>query len=61
MKDKAFLTEAEVAAIEKRTATIARRTTSPAARIRQPTNRFWYDDGTKVLATRPDVTRRRSA
>jgi len=52
MKDKAFLTEAEVAAIEKRTADNRAANDKPGPLESGSYNRFWYDDGTKVLATR---------
>ncbi len=52
MAGKAFLTEQEAAEIEKRTADnrAASDTFGPLAQGSY--NRFWYDDGTKVLATR---------
>jgi hypothetical protein len=52
MKDKTVLTEAEAAAIEKRTADnrAANDTFGPLASGSY--NRFWYDDGTKILSTR---------
>ena len=52
MAGKAFLTEAEAAAIEKRTAD-NRAANDKAGPLESGSyNRFWYDDGTKVLSTR---------
>ena len=52
MKDKAFLTEEEVAAIEKRTAENRAANDKMSPLAAGSYNRFWYDDGTTVLATR---------
>src|SRR5687768_10288825 len=52
MKDKAFLTEAEVAAIEKRTAQNRAATDKMGPLESGSYNRFWFDDGTTVLSTR---------
>src|SRR4029453_9972030 len=52
MKDKAFLTEEEAAAIEKRTADNRAANDKPGTLESGRYNRFWYDDGTKVLAPR---------
>jgi hypothetical protein len=52
MAGKAFLTEAEAAAIEKRTAENRSATDKFGPLDLGSYNRFWYDDGTKVLATR---------
>jgi len=52
MKDKAFLTEEEAAAIEKRTAENRAATDKMGPLASGSYNRAWYDDGTKVLATR---------
>ena len=52
MAGKAFLTEAEAAAIEKRTAD-NRAANDKAGPLESGSyNRFWYDDGTRVLSTR---------
>lgn len=52
MKDKAFLTEAEAAAIEKRTFDNRAATDKMGPLASGSYNRFWYDDGTTVLSTR---------
>jgi len=52
LKDKAFLTEAEAAAIEKRTAENRAATDKMGPLAAGSYNRSWYDDGTTVLATR---------
>ena len=53
MKDKAFLTEEEeAAAIEKRTAENRAATDKMGPLASGSYNRAWYDDGTRVLATR---------
>lgn len=52
MAGKAFLTEEEVAAIEKRTADNRAAGDKFGPLESGSYNRFWYDDGTKVLATR---------
>jgi hypothetical protein len=52
MKDKAFLTEEEAAAIEKRTAENRAATDKMGPLASGSYNRAWYDDGTTVLATR---------
>ena len=52
MKDKAFLTEEEAAAIEKRTADGRAEADKFGPLAQGSYNRFWFDDGTKVLATR---------
>jgi hypothetical protein len=52
MSGKAFLTEEEAAAIEKRTAE-NRAANDKAGPLESGSyNRFWYDDGTRVLSTR---------
>ena len=52
LKDKPFLTEAEVAAMEQRTADNRTRADKMGPLDAGSYNRFWYDDGTKVLSTR---------
>ena len=52
MKDKAFLTEEEAAAIEKRTAENRAATDKMGPLASGSYNRAWYDDGTTVLSTR---------
>jgi hypothetical protein len=52
LKDKPFLTEAEVAAMEKRIADNRVATDKFGPLASGSYNRFWYDDGTKVLSTR---------
>jgi hypothetical protein len=52
MKDKAFLTEEEAAAIEKRTAENRAANDKMGPLASGSYNRAWYDDGTRVLATR---------
>lgn len=52
MKDKAVLTEEEVAAIEKRTAEARAANDKPGPLETGSYNRFWYDDGTTILSTR---------
>ena len=52
MAGKAFLTEAEVAAIEQRTADNRAATDKMGPLASGSYNRFWYDDGTTVLSTR---------
>ncbi len=52
LKDKAFLTEEEAAAMEARVAQ-ARAASDKFGPLESGSyNRFWYDDGTKVLSTR---------
>lgn len=51
MKDKAFLTAEEAAAIEQRTAENRAATDKFGPLALGSYNRFWYDDGTRVLAT----------
>src|SRR5262245_8214891 len=50
MKDKAFLTEEEAAAIEKRTADNRAATDKMGPLASGSYNRAWYDDGTTVLS-----------
>ena len=50
--DKAFLTEAEAAAFEKRIAEQRSATDKFGPLASGSYNRFWYDDGTTVLSTR---------
>ncbi len=52
MAGKAFLTEAEAAAIEKRTADNRAASDKFGPLASGSYNRFWYDDGTTVLSTR---------
>jgi len=52
MAGKAFLTEAEAAAIERRTADNRAASDKFGPLASGSYNRFWYDDGTKVLSTR---------
>jgi hypothetical protein len=52
MAGKAFLTEAEAAAIEKRTADNRTATDKMGPLESGSYNRFWFDDGTRVLSTR---------
>jgi hypothetical protein len=52
LKDKAFLTEAEVAAMEKRIADNRSANDKFGPLESGSYNRFWFDDGTKVLSTR---------
>ena len=52
LKDKPFLTEAEVAALEKRTADNRTASDKMGPLESGSYNRFWYDDGTRVLTTR---------
>jgi hypothetical protein len=52
LKDKPFLTEAEVSAMEKRIADNRVATDKFGPLESGSYNRFWYDDGTKVLSTR---------
>jgi hypothetical protein len=52
MAGKAFLTEEEAAAIERRTADNRAATDKFGPLAQGSYNRFWYDDGTTVLATR---------
>lgn len=52
LKDKPFLTEAEVAAIEKRTADNRAAADKMGPLESGSYNRFWFDDGTTVLSTR---------
>ena len=52
MAGKAFLTEEEAAAIEKRTAENRAATDKFGPLAQGSYNRFWYDDGTTVLSTR---------
>ncbi len=52
MKDKAFFTEEEVAAIEKRTAENRAATDKMGPLASGSYNRAWYDDGTTILSTR---------
>ncbi|MEX2272510.1 MAG: hypothetical protein WD690_13640 [Vicinamibacterales bacterium] len=52
MAGKAFLTEAEAAAIEKRTAENRAASDKFGPLASGSYNRFWYDDGTTVLSTR---------
>ena len=52
MKDKPFLTEAEAAAIENRTAQTRAATDKMGPLESGSYNRFWFDDGTTVLSTR---------
>ena len=52
MAGKAFLTEAEAAAIEKRTADNRAATDKMGPLASGSYNRFWFDDGTTVLSTR---------
>src|SRR6476620_2693527 len=52
LKDKAFLTEAEAAAIEKRTAALREEADKPIPGRFESYNQFWLDSGTTVLPTR---------
>ena len=52
MAGKAFLTDAEAAAIEKRTADNRAASDKFGPLASGSYNRFWYDDGTTVLSTR---------
>lgn len=52
LKDKAFLTEEEAAALEKRTADGRAASDRSTPGEVGSYNRFWFDDGTRVLATR---------
>lgn len=52
LQGKAFLTEEEVTAIEKRTAENRAASDKFGPLAQGSYNRFWYDDGTTILATR---------
>jgi len=52
LKDKAFLTEVEAAALEKRTAELREEADKPIPGRFESYNQFWLDSGTTVLPTR---------
>ncbi|HEX8030803.1 MAG TPA: hypothetical protein VF491_20165 [Vicinamibacterales bacterium] len=52
LKDKAFLTEAEAKALEKRTAELREEADKPVPGRFESYNQFWLDSGTTVLPTR---------
>jgi hypothetical protein len=52
LRDKAFLTEAEVAAVERQATTRREQDAAPAAGDVGSYNQFWFDSGDRVVSTR---------